>query len=255
MRLRSIFVGLVAFAALGGCTSKASQHISEADGGLVLPDGPAVRVLFLGNSLTAGNGLPAVVQAVAAAGGVRLEYESCTLGDTSLEDHWQSGRSREMLSAQHWDFLVLQQGPSSRPESQVNLREWAQTWADEARRCGTKPALYMVWPFQGQAKGFELVSQSYRAAAKASGCQILAAGDAWNEALQIDPQLPLYQSDRLHPTNAGSYLAALVIAQGLTGIDPDAIPARLTLAHGPELVIPEEQANVLREAAARVKGG
>ena len=68
MRFRHVGVGLVVFAALAGCTgNSSSQRAPETDGGLVLPDGPAIHVLFLGNSLTAGNDLPAIVQAMAAA--------------------------------------------------------------------------------------------------------------------------------------------------------------------------------------------
>src|SRR5581483_7366731 len=125
------------------------------------------------------------------------------------------GQARKALESGQWDYLVLQQGPSSRPESQVNLREWAVRWGNEARRRGATPALYMVWPFEGQKNGFQQVSHSYRAAAKASQALILPAGDAWQEALQKDPALGLYIGDRLHPTAAGSYLAALVITQEL----------------------------------------
>jgi hypothetical protein len=131
-------------------------------------DGREFRVLFVGNSLTSGNDLPGLVQAMAAAGGVKLRADTVAVGNFSLEDHWQQGRAREALASATWDYVVLQQGPSSRPESQVHLREWAARWADETRRNGATPALYMVWPFQGQKNGFEQVSQSYRSARRES---------------------------------------------------------------------------------------
>jgi hypothetical protein len=65
--------------------------------------------------------------------------------------------------------------------------------------------------------------------------------------------MPLYEPDKLHPTQAGSYLAALVITHGLTGVPPNAIPASLTLANGGLiLALPEEQAKMLRQAAEKV---
>jgi TolB protein len=247
-------LALVLLAALLGCAGKPAPPAPSGEGAHpeAPSDGPAVRVLFLGNSLTAGNDLPELVRAMAAAGGVRLVYQARTLGGTALEDHWNDTQARPLLAGARWDYLVLQQGPSSLPASQAHLRDWAVRWADEARRRGAKPALYMVWPFQGQAKGFELVSQSYRRAAEASGSRLLPAGDAWAEALRDDPTVPLYQSDRLHPTEAGSYLAALVIAAGLTGIQPEAVPARLTLGEGRILTLPEGQARALRRAASKV---
>ena len=226
-------------------------------GGQAEPARPArgaeIRVLFVGNSLTAVNDLPALVQAMAASGGVRLSYRAITPGGLGLEDHWQRGDARVALGEGHWDFLVLQQGPSSRPESQANLREWAQRWADEGRRHGATPALYMVWPIQtsgeGQAKAFQLVAQSYRRAAEASQSQLLPAGEAWEKLIKANRAMRLYQKDRLHPTPAGTYLAALVITQGLTGVSPKSIPTRLKMADGRMLELPVSQADALRRAA------
>ena len=218
---------------------------------LELPDGPAVKVLFVGNSLTAGNNLPAIVQAMAAAGHVRLEYQMCAPGGTSLEDQWLAGRARKLLTETQWDYLVLRQGPSTLVESQANLKEWAGKWIDEAMRLGAKPALYMVWPQKGQKDGFSLVSRSYRSAAKAQTL-VLPAGEAWEKAIREDASLALYQVDGLHPTEAGSYLAALVIVQGLTGVHPAKVPSRLALTTGQTLSLSDDLAAKLRQAAQAV---
>jgi hypothetical protein len=212
-------------------------------------------VLFLGNSLTSSNSLPELVRAMAAAGGVPLQVAAVTPGGVSLEDQWRAGRARQAVAAARWDYVVLQQGPSSRPASQVNLRQWAVRWAGEIRRQGATPALYMVWPFQGQANGFEQVAQSYRLAATASQARLLPAGEAWQAALRRDPTTPLYQVDRLHPTPMGTYLAALVVTHGLTGVPPRSIPARLQLLSGQQVVLPEDRAEQLRQTAEKICQG
>jgi hypothetical protein len=214
---------------------------------------PDLRVLFLGNSLTAVNDLPRLVQAMAASAGIRLDVAAISPGGFALEDHWNDGQAQQALAGKHWDWVVLQQGPSTRPESQTNLKEWAVRWADEARRHGAKTALYMVWPFRAQKDGFRLVSHSYRSAARASKARILPAGEAWQEALRQDPNLPLYQDDGLHPTAAGSYLAALVITERLMGVKPRSVPTQLKLPSGAEFVVPREQAKKLRRAAEMVR--
>jgi hypothetical protein len=216
-----------------------------------LPEGPGLRVLYLGNSLTFWNDLPAVVQAMAASGGVQLRYLTSTVPNANLEDQWNGGRARSILAKSKWDFVVMQQGPSSLPESQVDLKKWAPIWADEIRKHGAKPALFMVWPTKGQRNGFKLVSQSYRNAATAAQALIFPAGEAWEEALRVDPRLVLY-SDTLHPSPAGTYLAALVITQGLTDVKPAAIPSRLKLASGQVFQLPDEQAAHLRRAAETI---
>jgi hypothetical protein len=220
---------------------------------LKLPDGPPVRVLFVGNSLTDGNNVPGMVQAMAAAGNVRLDYRAATMGGASLEDQWDAGGAREALTSEKWHFVVLQQGPSTLPDSQANLKLWAGKWAQEIRKHGAEPALYMVWSFRHQRERLLLVSQSYRAAAQACGGKILAAGDAWREALAADPDLSLY-SDNLHANVAGSYLAALVIAHGLAGVHPSAVPDELLLTSGEKVAIPADLAAKLRSAATKIVG-
>ncbi len=185
-----------------------------------------LRVLFLGNSLTEGNNVPALVQAMAQLQGVELQYMALTPGGYAIEDHWTDGR-QDMLVTGNFDVLILQQGPSTLPESQAHLRQWTITWAAEARRHGTRPALYMVWPVRTQANGFALVSQSYRNAALAADAAVFPAGEAWQAALSANPSLPLYSGDDLHALPAGSFLAAMVIARGLVGLDPARVPASL----------------------------
>jgi hypothetical protein len=211
-----------------------------------------VRVLFLGNSLTAANDLPNMVQAMAASGGVKLTYKAITQGGFNLEDHWNDRQSLPTLKVEQWDYLVLQQGPSSLPESQADLKKWAKIWADESRKYGTKPFLYMVWPFQNQANGFKLVSQSYRNAANNCGSGILPAGEAWEMSLHQHPTIDLYLSDRLHPTLAGSYLAALVITHGIAGVPPGNAPTQTNLSNGRAFSLPEKVANELRSTASKV---
>lgn len=106
----------------------------------------SLHVLFVGNSLTATNDLPAQVAALASATGRRLEYRTVAFGGYNLEDHWHNGEARRALAGGGWDFVVMQQGPSAFPESQADLRLWASRFADEARAHGTRPALLTVWP-------------------------------------------------------------------------------------------------------------
>jgi hypothetical protein len=182
-----------------------------------------LRVLFLGNSLTDGNNVPALVQAMAQLQGVELEYTVSAPGGYAIEDHWLDNRQAQLASG-NYDVLVLQQGPSTQPDSQAHLRQWAITWAAEARRHGTRPALYMIWPVRTQANGFALVSQSYRNAALAADAVVFPAGEAWQAALSANPSAQLYSNDDLHALPAGSFLAAMVIARGLVSLDPARVP-------------------------------
>jgi hypothetical protein len=184
-----------------------------------------LRVLFVGNSLTGTNDLPAIVAGLARSRGrFVVDYRTVAPGGVNLEDHWNFTGARGVLEAGRWDVVVLQQGPSALPESQVDLRRWAARWSDAIRAQGAKPALLTVWPEDyRRSYAFGAVIQSYRRAAVASHAQLLPAGTAWRAAWRRAPGLRLYGPDGFHPSPIGTTLAALVVYAGLTGERPASV--------------------------------
>jgi len=86
------------------------------------------------------NDLPAIIAAIARATNQRqLEYKTIAFPDHGLEEHWNGREGRKEIARAKWDFVVLQQGPSSLPESRVLLREYVKKFADEIKRVGAKP--------------------------------------------------------------------------------------------------------------------
>jgi lysophospholipase L1-like esterase len=214
-----------------------------ASGSAAAASPQALRVLFVGNSLTATNDLPSQVAALAAATGRKLEYRTVAFGGYNLEDHWNKGEARHALAAGGWDVVVMQQGPSAFPESQVDLRTWATRFADEARAHGTRTALLTVWPEGWRAAALPEVIKSYSRAAAAAGADLLPAGVAWQLAWRCNARTPLYGPDDFHPSPAGTYAAALVVYGRLFGA-----PLRLgELGRG-------RYARLLQAAAARALG-
>ncbi len=97
-----------------------------------------------------------------------------TAPGASLLDHGADGRAARAIRDGRWSVVVLQQGPSTLPESRAELIASTRRFAAEIRRVGARPALLMVWPPPGQqATG---VSASYRAAAEANDALLLPAG-------------------------------------------------------------------------------
>ena len=213
----------------------------------------AARVLFIGNSLTAANDLPGLVQALSAAGGaIRLECRAVTFPGYSLDDHWQRGDAQRAIAVGGWSFVVLQQGPSALPASRNALIDSTRRFDAAVRRVGAKLALYMVWPERDRRGDFDNVSQSYRRAAQAVNGLVLPVGDAWRTAWRHDARIALYDRDGLHPTPSASYLAALVIVQRLSGTSPLNLPATVRPASpgAAAIAIPRAEATLLQQAAA-----
>lgn len=109
----------------------------------------------------------------------------------------------------------------------------------------------MVWPASNRLFDFDGVSESYRTAAEQIGGVFLPAGDAWRAAWRREASTLLYGPDGFHPSVLGTYVAALVIAGGLDGIDPRKTGARIPTASG-GITIAAELATVLQDAAAEV---
>jgi hypothetical protein len=208
--------------------------------------GPAaaapLRVLFVGNSLTSTNDLPRVVAGLASGTGVAFEYDVRAPGGYALEDHWNLTDIRDVIANGHYDWVVMQQGPSSLPESYVNLREWATRFADAIRAAGGRPALYTVWPERYRLSALDAVIANYRRAAEDAAAAVLPAGLAWKSVIRTNPKLALYGPDGFHPSRLGTYLAALVVYSGLTGRPAVGLPRPVTVS--------ARTARILQRAAA-----
>lgn len=214
--------------------------------------GQGMKVLFIGNSLTAFNNLPERVQIIAEAAGHELAVRSVVGMGYSLEDHWEKGEALRAIRSARWDVVVLQQGPSSLALNQVHLREWTSRFDAVIREQSARPALYMVWPEAAQPGSWNAVSDAYTRAAEAVAGMLFPVGEAWRAAWSRDPTLELYSGDGFHPSELGSSLAALVIFQQLFGESPVGLPHRMVPATKglPTLTIPSELAPILQEAAA-----
>jgi hypothetical protein len=200
------------------------------------------RILFIGNSLTTANDLPGLVERIARAAGDLFECTTVAFPDHGLEEHWSRGDAQRAIRKGGWTFVVLQQGPSALPESRILLRQYVQRFDAEVRRAGARTALYMVWPSTARRGDFDAVSMSYSIAAKDVGALLLPAGDAWRAAWRRESTVGLYARDGFHPSLAGSYLAALVVYQGLSGKPAATLPTILSM--------PPKTMTLLHEAAA-----
>lgn len=187
------------------------------------PDG-RTRVLFIGNSLTYTNNLPSMYLALARlAGNDSVEAAQIAFPDYALEDHWAEGSARRSLQTSRWEYVIMQQGSSALPASQLHLRTWAEQFAPLVRAAGAQPVMFMVWPTSGRIFDFPNVLQSYRDAAASIGGIFAPAGDGWTAHGALES---LY-SDGLHPSVRGTYIAAVVLLERTLNIQPEQLPANV----------------------------
>jgi hypothetical protein len=214
---------------------------------------PARRILFVGNSLTQTNDLPAMVAALGAAVGVdSIWTEEDLIGGSSLEDHLVQGSAAYLIAQGDWDVVVLQQGPSTQPDSRVFLRRDVRTFDDLAKQVGARTGVYGVWP-PAEALDFQDAGiESYRLAAEDVNGLLFPASLAWKIAWRMDPAMALYGPDRFHPSIKGTYLAALVMASVLFHHPPSDFPGtfRYGMVHAMTRVTLTAEETATLQAAA-----
>ena len=203
----------------------------------------SVRALFLGNSYTAFNNLPAIVAGLANANGDTLVHGANTPGGYTLEGHSTNATSLSQI-AQGWDYVIFQE-QSQKPAfsqgfSQTEVYPYAEILADSIRTANpcAVPVFYMTWgrkngdqtncanfPHLCTYEGMQdRLRTSYIEMADLNDGLVAPVGSAWWRSRIIDPQFELYSGDQSHPIYTGSYLAACVFYATIFEKSPAGIP-------------------------------
>jgi hypothetical protein len=151
---------------------------------------------------------------------------------------------------------VVLQEQSERPLRDPGaMRAAALRFAAAARRVGARVVIYGTWPDRRAPETTRALDATFRRVARDAGAELALTGPPWTRALAHQPRVPLWAEDGVHPTPAGTYLAACVIYQALTGASPVGLAHRTLRATtdgraGREVVLDADVAAALQEAAA-----
>ena len=69
----------------------------------------SINVLFIGNSFTARNDVPALIAQLAEARGRQLQHQLIQAGGASLRMHWNKGDAQRAIQETRYDYVVLQE--------------------------------------------------------------------------------------------------------------------------------------------------
>ena len=183
-----------------------------------------MKILMLGNSFTYFHDMPKMLGAL-----LNEEVDSVTRGGAYLyqmldEQDELHTQVMEAISRQKWDYIVLQE-QSNTPVLKPDLfHPSVDRLCEIIRQNGARPVLYASWAYrEGSAKlastGLSYAEMdkrmydSYHTAAARNGALVADVGKAFTELRQwVDPY---EKTDDYHPSEAGSVLAAHVIAKTL----------------------------------------
>ena len=115
------------------------------------PKQDSLRLLFIGNSYTYYNDLPAMVYEIAKTQKKKLSVKSITKGGERLRGHLKNEKVRKALTEEHWDFVILQEqssDPARQSETVIANIYPAARELDSLIHVGSPEAhtiFYMTW--------------------------------------------------------------------------------------------------------------
>lgn len=227
-----LVLGILLFGAVAACAIPPAAPVPDgfdSDAGEIDASSPPrpERVLFIGNSYTAVNDLPAAVKAIAAETQVPIDTEATLVGGATLYDHFVTTGAKDKLVGGKFDAVVLQGQSLEALGGESGFETFAPRFADLAKAAGSRVVWFATWA-RGPGASAHLrgetvanrIEQAYSKVALSNGGKVARVGAAFHQAQIFLPKVQLHQPDDSHPTNEGTLLAACTIVHTLTGKVP-----------------------------------
>lgn len=200
-------------------------------------DADSLRVLWVGNSYTYFNDMPAMVQQIAATQNMKLSCARFLKGGERFSGHLKNKDLLKALAAGGWDYVILQEQSSApaMPTRQVARDVYPCAHALDSLAHAASPDVqvifYMTWghkngnrfpiPEYPVINNYETMQErlitSYLEMAYDNDARCAPVGMAWRRVRAERPDYVLYRQDCFHPALPGSYLAANVIFTTIYG--------------------------------------
>jgi hypothetical protein len=179
-----------------------------------VPQEKEFRILFLGNSHTSTNDVPAMVAGQLRSGGFATKTEM--VFGAHLDDLEPMETVREKIDKGGWTHVVLQGAMISSSHKYEYSQEKVVSLAKRVVAAGAVPLYFAEWPRRGWDES-DYIVQHYDASRREAGGEIVPVCYAWDSARKGDSGLDMWQADGNHAALSGSFLAACTIAYWIAG--------------------------------------
>ena len=175
-----------------------------------------MRVLFIGNSHTYFNDMPAqFARMCREMSGEEPELQMLAYSGRSLRWHREEYFSlRFALLRGGFDYCVLQQQAHPFPGEEETERALLQI-LPLCEKAGTKPVLFMTWAEKAKPENADVMSRCYRHLAEKYGALLAPIGQLFERFRGTE--IELYWKDGEHASPYGSYLTAATLAATSAG--------------------------------------
>ena len=169
-----------------------------------------MRILFIGNSHTYYNDLPAMVAQIAQEEGISCDVTMLAHGGWFLSQHVDEPDVRFNIRYGHYDYVVLQEHSHPfAPEEQY--AQAVHTLCGWIREAGSIPVIYATWSRKDEPEKQAAMNGIHRRAAAEDKALLAPVGESWWAYLRSRPEIVMYAEDGAHASPAGSEFAAKLI--------------------------------------------
>jgi hypothetical protein len=133
----------------------------------------------------------------------------------ALVDHLNDGEIQTKIETGNFDFVIVQQGPSSQMEGKKQLLEAGSKLSALCQTQNCELVYFMVWPSLKYYKRFDKVIEHYREAASLNDAILCPVGEIWKVHFDETKSFDYYGPDGFHPSKKGSEKAAKIIVDTL----------------------------------------
>ncbi len=169
-----------------------------------------MKILFIGNSFTARNNVPALLAQLAESRGTQVQHRLISAGGASLRMHWNKGDVQKAIAQMRYDYVVLQEQSTLPVKNAVRMHENVRLFDEPIKASGAKMALYLTWARQNAPDAQKAITSAYTTIGEELGATVIPVGVAWQNFIRTHKSPVLHDKDGSHPSMAGSYLAACV---------------------------------------------
>ena len=203
-----------------------------------------MRVLFIGNSYTHMNSMPALFEKMAISKGIKIEVGMSAKSSHTFKMHCNRPEMFEAIRSKKWDYVVLQgfsreltYEPSYLDTASVPYFNQIVDSIKSNNAC-TNVLLYMTWGYKdgfadreevdSYEKMSDAVRNGYKYLSEIYNFPIVPVGDVYRE-IRKKTDINLYEADNQHPTPFGSYAVASTFYSSIFKTSAkNAFPGKLT---------------------------
>lgn len=173
-----------------------------------------LRLLFIGNSHTYYNDMPAMVAEIAKKSGFECDVTMIAHGGWYLAQHVEEPDVKFNILYGHYDYVILQEhshpfGPEEKYYEAVRiLNKWI-------REAGSIPVIYETWAKKNEESEQPRMNAAHEQIAKEIGAILAPVGENWWGIKKSQPDVEMYYEDGAHASRRGSEFAAKTIWESI----------------------------------------